>query len=840
VAGPGIPAPAPAQDQAPPPPLRQPPAPSPADEYEGRPIREIRLLRPAGPDGAAEPLPDSLAQLVRNQLRSLEGRPFQRQIVSHDISLLNRLGRFRTIRSDVQLLEDGTVRLTYTLQEQPTIQDVQVIGNRELSDQDLLSGVGVLAGTPVDRFQIDRSTRAIEDRYRARGFHRVRVEVDEKVLEESAIVVFRVIEGERVKVMGVGFRGNRAFSDRELSTAVKTTEFVPIFEKGPLDSDTLAEDEASLVRYYRDRGYLDARAGHSVTESLDGREAIVTFEIDEGLLYTLRSVQAVYVSREAIRRYREDVLKDPQAEVKFLTAAQMRQIGRRPLTDEQLTGLMEMKPGDAYGMNKLRKSLDNIRGAYAKLGYILDTARGPVPAFLETREIRDAGGAAGPEVDLLILIEEGRPTMTGDIRIIGNELTKQQVILHEMRLGPGRPLDLELVEESRKNIEDRRLFSPGLVRITPARQTDPNERDLTVEVVETNTGSFNIGASLGSDNGVSGRFALVQRNFDLADTPDTWGELFSGRAFRGAGQTFDLELQPGSQVSLYSLTITDPTLLDSDYSGSGSVFFRDRKLREYDERRYGVRTSLGRRFGTLWTGSIALRNEWVDISDIDEDKPTDVFKSDGLARITGFGVEMIRNTADDRIRPTRGSRLQVGAEQVGALGGEYDFTKLSFSYTTFFTVYESFLGYKTVLKLQNQIGYIPQGQDASPVYERYYLGGQSFRGFNFRAISPTGTRHDNGEPSDDVVGGSWLFFAGAELNQPFYQDVVSGVVFMDTGTVQRGFGFSDYRVSAGVGLRLYIRQLSPVPLAFDFGFPILSQDTDRERVFTFTIDLPFQ
>ena len=53
-------------------------------------------------------------------------------------------------------------------------------------------------------------------------------------------------------------------------------------------------------------------------------------------------------------------------------------------------------------------------------------------------------------------------------------------------------------------------------------------------------------------------------------------------------------------------------------------------------------------------------------------------------------------------------------------------------------------------------------------------------------------------------------------------------------------GFEDYRVSVGIGLRLYFPQLSPAPLAFDFGFPVLKEDTDEDRLFTFSIDLPFR
>ncbi|MFY7895046.1 MAG: BamA/TamA family outer membrane protein, partial [Phycisphaerales bacterium] len=74
---------------------------------------------------------------------------------------------------------------------------------------------------------------------------------------------------------------------------------------------------------------------------------------------------------------------------------------------------------------------------------------------------------------------------------------------------------------------------------------------------------------------------------------------------------------------------------------------------------------------------------------------------------------------------------------------------------------------------------------------------------------------------------------------PLYQDFLAGVLFVDTGTVERDFGFSEYRASAGFGFRLVIPALSQVPLAFDFGFPLLKEDTDRERFFTFTLELPF-
>jgi outer membrane protein insertion porin family len=359
-----------------------------------------------------------------------------------------------------------------------------------------------------------------------------------------------------------------------------------------------------------------------------------------------------------------------------------------------------------------------------------------------------------------------------------------------------------------------------------------------VEVEETNTGSFALGGAVSSDSGVVGRIALTQRNFDITDTPDSFGDLFSGRAFRGGGQTLQVEALPGDRSETYSISLSEPYLFETDYSGSGSIYYRSRDYRQYDEVRVGARLGLGRRFGTLWTGGVSLRVEGIELEDIEEDRPVDIFEVEGSNHITGIGFTLSRNTLDDPYRPTRGAATRAGIEQVGALGGDFTFTSIDAEHRVFIPLRRDYLDRATVLSLTTRVGYIPQGQDDVPIFERYYLGGQSFRGFDFRTVSPKGIRNDTGEQGDDPIGGTWLFFAGLELNQPIFEDTLSLVFFVDTGTVLEEPGFEDYRVSVGVGIRFYVPQLSPAPLAFDFGFPILDADLDEDRLFTFSIDLP--
>ena len=100
-------------------------------------------------------------------------------------------------------------------------------------------------------------------------------------------------------------------------------------------------------------------------------------------------------------------------------------------------------------------------------------------------------------------------------------------------------------------------------------------------------------------------------------------------------------------------------------------------------------------------------------------------------------------------------------------------------------------------------------------------------------------RNDTGMLGDDQVGGTWELFFGAEIQQPIINDNFRLVAFTDMGTITNSPGFDNWRITAGVGLRLTVPALTPVPLAFDFGFPIKKEPTDDTRLFTFTVEVPF-
>lgn len=827
------------------PPTTTPPTATPDESLEDRLIRDVRIRRLVPPAKRGEPftlgdLDGQTERLVLNQIRSRAGGPYNRARVSEDIERINRLGRFVQVESRVELLGDGSVNLVFTLRPTPVIADVQVVGNKALSDQEILPGADVLVGTPADPFQIDRAARSIEDQYRSRGYYLAKVTVNRTELDDSGVVIFEVKEGERVRVMRIDFEGNASFREAEFSDTIKT-KVAGLLESGPLDDATLDDDVAALARFYRDRGYLDVRVDRLVTPAPNGKEAIVRFVIDEGRVFTLRTVRLeyddltqVFADEAAAREYAGEfgtVESPPGVEKTF--------VARRPgpFSTEQAMGLMLIKPGDVYSADKLNKSVTSLEQAFGKLGYF---GEGGLPGVrIERRELRDP---AEPRVDVQLRVSRlGTPSRVGEVIVTGNDITKTKVVHRQVTLLPERPLDPTQVEETIRRLDQINLFEPRSVKIA-AQAPDPLEpeyRDVIVEVKETNTGSLSAGGAISSDAALTGTISFKQRNFDVADTPDTFGELISGRAFRGAGQTFALDLAPGSRAQTYRVSLSDPYLLESDYSGSAALSYRTRDYREYDERRYGANFALGRRFGSRWNATVPIRIEAIDLSDIDPSEPVDYFAVEDENVLTGVGLALTRSTLNNAFVPTKGARVELGIEQVGVLGGDFDFTVLKAEHEVFLPIDEDFRGRATVLSLNTRVSLIPQGQDAAPVYERFYLGGNNFRGFSLRTISPRGIRNDTSELGSDPVGGSFSFFWGVQINQPLFDDILSGVAFIDTGTVNEEPSLDNYRVSVGVGLRVNIRALSPAPLAFDFGVPVLRQDNDRERVFTFTVDIPF-
>ena len=359
------------------------------------------------------------------------------------------------------------------------------------------------------------------------------------------------------------------------------------------------------------------------------------------------------------------------------------------------------------------------------------------------------------------------------------------------------------------------------------RAIPPGWVDINVNATEGRTGRLMFGAGVNSNSGLVGNFVWDESNFDLFRPPTTFADILEGRAWRGGGQRFRAEAAPGNMVSRYALTWTDPYFMYTDYSLSVGGFYFNRFYSEWTEDRVGGRVSVGRQFSPEWSGALALRLEDIEMRNLRAPVPSVVLPWVGHNFLSTGRISVTHDTRDSAMLPTEGHYFDVGYEQAF---NEFNYPKVDTEFRQYFTLHSRPDGSgRQVLTLAGALGW---AGDDTPVFERYFAGGfQSFRGFRFRGVTPR-------DATGFSLGGTFQALGTVEYRLPLTaDDMISAVAFSDFGTVDDEVTLSEFRATAGFGLRLTIPQMGPVPLAFDFAFPITTQPADREQIFSFYVGI---
>jgi outer membrane protein insertion porin family len=354
----------------------------------------------------------------------------------------------------------------------------------------------------------------------------------------------------------------------------------------------------------------------------------------------------------------------------------------------------------------------------------------------------------------------------------------------------------------------------------------PGWVDIDVKAAEGRTGRLMFGAGVNSDAGLVGSFVWDESNFDLFRPPQTFADIIEGRAWRGGGQRFRAEAAPGSQVSRYAISWTDPYFMYSDYSLTLSGFYFNRFYPDWDEDRLGGRIGVGRQFTPEWSANVALRLEDVQLKNPKAPTPAVLQRDVGSNFLSTARFSVTHDTRDMAIMPGEGHYADVAYEQAF---GQYTYPRFETDARQYFTIYNRPDGSgRQVLTLAGNLGW---SGDETPVFERYFAGGfQSFRGFSFRGVTP--------RTAGVSTGGVFQMLGTVEYRVPVTADDMINVVgFTDFGSIEEEITLNNFRMTAGFGLRVVIPAMGPVPLAFDFAFPIKSQSFDDERVFSFYVGI---
>ncbi|MCA9193721.1 MAG: BamA/TamA family outer membrane protein [Planctomycetales bacterium] len=369
------------------------------------------------------------------------------------------------------------------------------------------------------------------------------------------------------------------------------------------------------------------------------------------------------------------------------------------------------------------------------------------------------------------------------------------------------------------------LVGPGPSQYRPRERISP----IDVYVEEDRTGRVMFGGSVNSDLGVAGQIIIDERNFDIRRFPTSWNDLIDGRAFRGRGQNFRMELMPGNRVDRYTANWSTRNLFGySPYSLSVGGFLFTRQFRDWTEKRIGGRMAIGYEVTKDLALSTELRLEDVKISNPRLPGITELDSALGSNDIYTFRVRLAHDTRDSPFMATEGHYFEMIFDQVF---GEYDYSRGNVNYSRYFLIKERPDGGGRHT-LATSIKFGVTGSQ-TPIFDNFFAGGYStLRGFSFRGASP--------KVGDVQVGGEMMMLGSIEYLFPLTADeMLRGVAFVDYGTVEQQVELNseNFRVAPGLGLRVSVPALGPAPLAFDFAVPINYASTDDRQVFSFFMGL---
>ena len=682
---------------------------------------------------------------------------------------------------------DNKIQLTFVVVERNIVRSIVFVGNRRYKAKTLQRELDLRVADYLDPILAESGKVALTEFYHKRGFASVRVTLDVGKLSYGELI-YTIDEGSRVKIESVKFSGNNAIKTRALKKAVKTKKKRYFLWPGYYVEEQLAADVARLQNIYYKRGYLNAGITARRDFSSDKSKVRLTFAIDEGAVCT---VERIVFS------------------------------GNERFDEKRLRAELKLEQGQIYSERKASLDVNRLLKLYRENGFIDSKVE------QKRRFISEA------EVTVDFEISEGERFRIGRINITGNEQIQDKVVrrvLDEYDFRPGRWYNADMARgdgSGKLEKEIRRMVLTEAATITPSGES-PGQRDAQVSIIEGQTGMVMIGAGVASDSGVIGQLIFEQRNFDIKDWPESFGEFITGQAFKGAGQNLRIALEPGTEVSQYSISFTEPYFQDKPISLDVIGLSYERTRECYDEGRARGFVGFEKRYKNHWRRSIGFRLENVDVGSLDSDAPKEIESVKGDNTLAGVRVGVGRDLTDDRFNPTRGYGFNASYEQVS---GDHTFGRLSGTYRWYRTLYEDLAERKTILATKLH-GATVVGD--APPFEKFYAGGSnSIRGFDYRGVSTRGLQTNVANPKrKDPIGSDWIFLASGEVIVPLVSDNFAALFFLDSGVIDSG----GYRTAVGAGIQILIPQwFGPVPMRFELAVPLMKDDEDDTQVFSFSV-----
>ena len=475
---------------------------------------------------------------------------------------------FSNVEIYITKLEGKNIEIEIAVTERPRLSKFFFKGIRKGEADDLSGKTGLVPNRVITENMKISAVEAIKKFYAEKGFRDSRVKIIERkdtTFANTLALDFVIDKGPKVKINNINFGGNTV-DDAKLKKQLKDTKersrltIHPTFDKGML----VPHKTYNFQKYMRETGFLNYSKTKKVLDPyirlkltgakfdekkyIDDKDNILDYYNTLGFRDAVIEKDTIYHTPGGLNID----MKINEGHRYYFGNISWR--GNTKYSDSVLTAILGIRKGDIYNLGTLNKKLGkssspdggDVSGLYQDDGYL----------FFRTDPVETA--VYNDTIDFEIRIVEGPQATIKNVRISGNDRTKEYVIRRELRTIPGEKFSRTDLIRSVREIGQLNYFNQEKITPNPVPNPDDGTVDINYSVEEKSSDQLELSAGWGGAIGLTGTLGVSFNNFSIRNIfhKAAWDPLPMGD-----GQKLSLRVQSnGKAFRSYNFSFTEPWL----------------------------------------------------------------------------------------------------------------------------------------------------------------------------------------------------------------------------------------------------------------------------------------
>ena len=362
--------------------------------------------------------------------------------------------------------------LKINVEENPIVGLINIEGIKsENIKSEIIKTLKLKSRTSFNVFDLEKDKNTIIELLKSRSYYNSITEVFTKTNENKTIdITYKINLGKKAKISKISFIGNKVYKDNKLKSIIVSEEYKPwkfISRKKYVNEQMISLDRRLLKNFYLNKGFYNVKINSSFAKSLDEN----SFEI----IYNINADEKIYFNNLQLT-IPIDFTKN---------------------NFDQIYKLFEKIKNEPYSINRIEKILQK-----------LDTIS-TLDEFVSTKSYVNEE-IVDNKINLDFIIEEADRIFVKKINILGNNVTRENVIRNQLEIDEGDPFNEILLSKSINNIKNLNFFKK--VEAEERFDDNSNTKIINITVEEKATGEIMAGAGVGTSGGTVS-FGIKENNY---------------------------------------------------------------------------------------------------------------------------------------------------------------------------------------------------------------------------------------------------------------------------------------------------------------------------------------